>query len=92
MAEEMHVGIDVSKATLDVAVGAEGDFWQVKNNSKGIEKLVERLGAVKPALVMLESTGGYEQQSAHALRGDIFYCTPWLAGPYFSRRDKNTIK
>jgi len=67
MAEAVNVGIDVSKATLDVAVGVAGDFWQVKNNPKGIKTLVERLEAVRPALVVLESTGGYEKRAANAL-------------------------
>ena len=67
MTEAVYVGIDVSKATLDVAVGVKGDFWQVENNPKGIENLVERLKAVKLALVVLESTGGYEKPAANAL-------------------------
>jgi len=67
MAEEVFVGIDVSKATLDVAVGIDGDIWQTKNNPKAIQELVERLEALAPALVVLESTGGYELRAASAL-------------------------
>jgi len=61
------VGIDVSKATLDVAEGHDGDFFQTKNNPKGIQVLVERLEALAPALIVLESTGGYELRAASAL-------------------------
>ena len=67
MTEEVYVGIDVSKATLDVAVGEAGDFWQVKNNLRGIQALVKCLEALAPALVVIESTGGYEMRAAGAL-------------------------
>lgn len=66
MAELAYVGIDVSKATLDVAVGQAGKIWSVKNNAKGIEALVVRLGELTPSLVVLESTGGYELAAAKA--------------------------
>lgn len=67
MTEAVFIGIDVSKATLDVAVGQNGDFWRVKNAPAGIQTLVERLEALTPALVVLESTGGYELRAASAL-------------------------
>lgn len=68
MAEaKWYVGIDVSKATLDVALGQQGDFWQVKNTPKGIETLVKGLQVQAPRLVVLESTGGYELPAAKAL-------------------------
>jgi len=67
MTEALYIGIDVSKAALDVAVGQSGDFWRVKNNPDGIRTLVERLEALRPALVVLESTGGYELRAASAL-------------------------
>ena len=67
MAEALYVGIDVAKQTLEVAEGQAGDYWQVKNTPKGIEALVARLETRDPALVVLESTGGYEQRSARAL-------------------------
>jgi len=67
MAEAVYIGIDVSKASLDIASGQVGDFWQIKNTSKEIENLVERLTEISPALIVLESTGGYELQAAQAL-------------------------
>jgi transposase len=54
------VGIDVSKGRLDVAIGEQGEFWDVANDEKGIAKLVERMEAVQPELIVLESTGGLE--------------------------------
>jgi transposase len=55
-----YVGIDVSKGRLDVAIGEQGEYWDVGNDEKGISKLVERLKVVNPALIVLESTGGLE--------------------------------
>jgi transposase len=56
----IYVGIDVSKGRLDVAVGEQGEFWNVANDEKGIAKLAERMKEVQPELIVLESTGGLE--------------------------------
>ena len=56
----IYVGIDVSKGRLDVAIGEQGEFWNVANDEKGIAKLVERMKEVRPELIVLESTGGLE--------------------------------
>ena len=61
------VGIDVSKATLDVALRPDGAEWSVSNDEKGVVKLLKRLSKYKPALVVLEATGGYEMPAAVAL-------------------------
>lgn len=55
-----YVGIDVAKATLDVAIGQESDLWREKNDAKGIAALVARLQEVRPALIVVEATGGLE--------------------------------
>lgn len=57
---EVYVGIDVSKTQLDVSFGKDGQFWQAKNDNVGIRRTVERLKELKPALVIVESTGGLE--------------------------------
>lgn len=54
------VGIDVSKAQLDVAIGQSGEIWSANNNPTGILKTVEHLERLKPSLVVVESTGGLE--------------------------------
>ena len=64
-----YVGIDVAKATLDVAIGSDGELVQVENNEAGIARLLERLGEVAPTLVVLEATGGYESVVAGAIAG-----------------------
>jgi len=64
-----YVGIDVAKATLDVAIGSDGELVQVENSEAGVARLLERLGAVAPKLVVLEATGGYESVVAGAIVG-----------------------
>ncbi len=63
----LFVGIDVSKATLDVAVRPTGEAWQATNDSEGIDPLVARIAGLRPALVVLEATGRYEAPCAAAL-------------------------
>ena len=58
--DPVHVGIDVSKATLDVAIEPTHEHWQVANDERGIPQLVERLGQLRPERIVLEATGGYE--------------------------------
>lgn len=66
----MYVGIDVSKAALDVALGAEGECLHVENTEAAIGSLVQLLKSHTPALIVLEATGGYESamvaELAHA--------------------------
>ena len=38
-----YVGIDVAKATLDVAIGSDGELVQVENTEAGIARLIEQL-------------------------------------------------
>jgi transposase len=42
-----------------VAVRPTGERWRVVNDEEGIGAIVSRLGAVEPALIVLEATGGY---------------------------------
>lgn len=68
MAEEkVYVGIDVSKAKLDVSVGPQEQIWQADNTVAGITSLVRRLGKLTPSLIVVEATGGYEAQLVGAL-------------------------
>ena len=63
----VFVGIDVSKAELEVAVRPSGERWTVCNDGPGIGRLVERLRGQAPALVVLEATGGFEVAAAAEL-------------------------
>ncbi|MBI4236151.1 MAG: IS110 family transposase [Chloroflexi bacterium] len=63
----VFIGIDVSKAHLDVAMLPSGQAWQEHNDDEGIVRLAERITAVAPTLVVLEATGGLEMPAACAL-------------------------
>jgi transposase len=63
----MFVGIDVSKAQLDIALRPTGQGWQVANDEGGITLLVARLQTVEPTLIVLEATGGLELSVTLAL-------------------------
>jgi len=56
----IFVGIDVSKAWLDIAVYEQERSWRAGNNDQGIADLVVELRKLSPALVLLEATGGFE--------------------------------
>jgi transposase len=56
----MFVGIDVAKDHLDVHVLPTGEAFCCPADSAGVTSLVVRLQAVRPALIVLEATGGYE--------------------------------
>ncbi len=60
MASGVSIGIDVSKAQLDVAVGPEGEVFSVANDVHGISRVSEDLSRLAPARVVLEATGGLE--------------------------------
>ena len=62
----VFVGIDVSKARLEVALRPSADRWAVPHDDASLAALVARLGAVSPALV-LEATGGWEGALTGAL-------------------------
>lgn len=59
-AVEIFVGIDVSKAWLDVAVHEQEEIFRVGNEETGIGNLVKRMKELKPTLIVLEPTGGFE--------------------------------
>lgn len=66
---EQVVGIDVSKAVLDVAALPSGEALQLPNDANGIEELSKKLKSAAVDLVVMEATGGYETAIASALVG-----------------------
>jgi len=64
---EHFIGIDVSKATLDIATLPDGDSWTVPNDDQGLAELAPRLVALAPVVVVLEATGGFELLAAITL-------------------------
>jgi len=61
------VGIDVSKERLDVSMRPSGERESITNDKAGIEALVQRLGGIRPTLIVLEATGGLERGVTRAL-------------------------
>ena len=59
-AVEIFVGIDVSKAWLDIAVHEREETSRVANDDTGIPDLVKRMKELDPALIVMEPTGGFE--------------------------------
>ncbi len=66
---EKFVGIDVSKATLDVCIDPLGQTLQVAYDEAGVTQLVGHLERIKPALIVMEATGGLEVRIAAELAG-----------------------
>ena len=66
---DAFVGIDVSKAVLDIAVAPTGEAWSVANSTEGMQQLVGKLEEIAPKLIVLEATGGLERRAIAALAG-----------------------
>jgi Transposase and inactivated derivatives len=54
------VGVDVSKATLDVASWRSNEYRRFQNDPTGIQELIDWLKILQPELIVLEATGGLE--------------------------------
>lgn len=68
MEQPLFIGIDVSKAKLDVAILPTGELLEAPNDPDGHVRLVTRLQAEgSEARIVLEATGGYERECALAL-------------------------
>jgi transposase len=66
-AAETFIGIDVSKATLDVHVLPGGEAWSVPNEDAAVRTLVARLAPLQATLIVMEATGGLERRVLAAL-------------------------
>ena len=64
---QIFVGVDVSKARLDVAVRPSGETLTVRHDEAGIADLVTRLHAWQPTAVVPEATGDLESAVVSAL-------------------------
>lgn len=62
-----YIGIDVSKAHLDLAAHLSGEPWRVTNDEAGISVVVTHLRGLQPTLVVVEPTGGLELPLTAAL-------------------------
>src|SRR5574341_2220633 len=64
---DLFIGIDVAKAQVDIAVRPTGETWMSPTDEAGLAALVQRLQPVRPTLIVLEATGGWEIPVAGAL-------------------------
>jgi transposase len=66
---KIHIGIDVSKALLDVFNTDTASYHQLDNSTPGIKKLMSELKKYNKnhILFTLEATGGYEKLAAKTL-------------------------
>ena len=61
------VGIDVAKATLDIALRPSDQCWQIDYDEANVTELTRQLQALGPELIVLEATGGLETALVAAL-------------------------
>ena len=61
MSFQHFIGIDVSKAKLDLAFDAKATDSTVSNDADGIEELVQLLPEPGTCLIVVEATGNYER-------------------------------
>jgi transposase len=62
-----YVGVDVSKAHLDVAISGETEVVREGNDEAGVQRVCDRLRTLNPVLIVMEATGGFEATAAAAL-------------------------
>lgn len=63
------VGIDVAKDRLDVCIWPAGESFVIPRNGAGIDELAAKLTVLKPRIVAIEATGGFETVVAAGLAG-----------------------
>jgi transposase len=61
------VGIDVAKATLDLARSDAGQIISFNNDPDGIRRIVDLLRQTPPKMIVVESTGGLQRPMLEAL-------------------------
>jgi transposase len=67
MNSEAYVGVDVSKEQLDVNLLPSNETKQFSNDDAGINTLIKLLKRIDPALIVFESTGGFEMPTVSSL-------------------------
>jgi transposase len=66
--DPISVGIDVSKATLAVAVHPTGEQWLSETTPAALEHLVARLQTLAPTIVVIEATGAMSARWRRSVR------------------------
>ena len=76
---EINVGIDTSSKQPDIYVRPTGQFFSVNNDIQGVKEAVKQLQTLKPARVLIESTGRLELDfvcTAHKAGLPMVVCNP----------------
>ena len=81
------LGIDVSKSKLDIYNSETGEFTQVSNDIKSIQKYLKTITPKQDLLVVIDLTGGYEQKAV-----DLFYQTGFCVHRADGRRVKYFLR
>lgn len=63
----VSIGIDVSKAVLDIGVLPSGETWSTANKNGDIASLVKKLCKLRPKIIVVEPTAGLERTVVSAL-------------------------
>jgi transposase len=66
--EDLFVGVDISKANLDVGFDPVRTVRRFANDEAGRSECVSHLLEQRPRLIVVEATGGFETQFASAVR------------------------
>lgn len=66
--DRVTVGIDVAKATLEVAISGQASTLAIANDEAGCSTLLAELSGFRVGLVLFEATGGFELACATVLQ------------------------
>jgi transposase len=73
--EKIYIGVDVSKSLLDITILPNKKYMQFKNDLDGIQRFIKKMNQFPNALVVMESTGGYEKLLAtHLFKANHKLC------------------
>lgn len=64
--DEINIGVDIGKDTLDICVYELDLHWQESNTEIGIRRLLKRLCRFDITRLLVEATGGYERALVEA--------------------------
>jgi transposase len=81
-----HIGVDISKESLDLYIYHEGTHYKIDNSAKAIEAFIKELNLDEAVKFVCEATGGYEKTLARVLKKHGFNL--WIVDP---RRIKGFI-
>jgi transposase len=90
----LYVGIDVSKATLTIALYPTAQVWDIPNQPDQWQALAAQLQKPPVQRVLLESSGGYEQGVAQTLQqaGLPVMVVPAQRARHFAKSMRGNLK